>query len=56
MSSRWELMKQRNSEMLQMVVDMEQRPLKELTKAQARHHKEWETKEVCKLTVSQWKV
>lgn len=45
-----------NSERLQMVTDMEQRPLKELREAQARHHKEWDTKEVCKLTVSQWKV
>lgn len=39
-----------------MVVDMEQRPLKMLREALARHHKEWDTEEVGKLTVSQWKV
>lgn len=46
MSSRWELMKHRDPESLQMAAATEERALKEQREAQARQHKEREAEKL----------
>lgn len=50
MSSRWEMMKHRDPERLQMAADTEERALKESREAQARQCKERKAEKVCKFT------
>lgn len=53
MSSRWELMKHRDPNRLQMAAVTEERALEEQREVPARQHEEREAEKVCKFTGAQ---